>query len=193
MARFVLNMLLVLCFTAMRRSQLCGLVWSDINFRTETILLRKEHSKTAHQWTIPLHENLRAPLIEMKTEIRTKMGSVYSKHDQVFFIQRYNPRFAGNRMNPEQITGIFKRLARNTSTRIGAHNIRHLVATLLANQFVTNQNTAHSSLVAIKELLGHEDIKTTVGYIETDLSTQRELIKGLDRITFKGKPPKSKS
>ena len=191
LSTFTMNMLLVVYFTGIRRSQLVGLVWSDINFDDDTILLRKMHSKTAHQWTIPMHPDLRPPLSLMKSDIRQKVGQAFSEDDQVFLIQRYSNKFAGERMKPMQVTGIFQRLARKTKTRIGLHSIRHLVATQLANQFSRNPHSAHSSLVHIRDLLGHGDIKTTVGYIETDMSTQRQLIEGLNNISFKGKPHRS--
>lgn len=189
MSTFSLNMILVLYYTGIRRSQLCGLVWSDINFTEQTILLRKTHSKTALQWIIALHEDLHDVLLSMKSRIKDRLGASFSENDQVFLVQRYNRRFRGDRLHPDQITGIMRRLAKKTGTDFSAHMMRHMVATMLANQH-TDGKTVPSDLVAIKDLLGHGDIKTTVGYIESNLSTQRELLKAL-KSPLKTHPKKS--
>ncbi len=47
-----------LYYTGIRRRQLIGLQWGDIDFHKKTILLRSRYSKTLREWTIPLHERL---------------------------------------------------------------------------------------------------------------------------------------
>lgn len=40
-------------YTGMRRNQLCGLIWKDINYKNNTILLRSENSKNNREWYVP--------------------------------------------------------------------------------------------------------------------------------------------
>ncbi len=45
----ILNMVQTLFYTGMRRSQLCGLIWSDMDFQENTLLLRKRHSRNGRE------------------------------------------------------------------------------------------------------------------------------------------------
>ena len=185
----ILNMVLTLFYTAMRRAQLCGLIWQDIDFGDNTILLRKQHSKNGREWRIALHNDLRDRLVKMKQDARERFPD-FSETDQVFWIQRYSTGYSGERLTPDQFAGILRRAARRSGVRISAHMIRHLVATTLANQdpgeFHENGEIP-ATLNTIKDFLGHESISTTIGYIEARLSTQRQVIKGLEIQKIKRK------
>ncbi|MCY4228130.1 MAG: tyrosine-type recombinase/integrase [Gammaproteobacteria bacterium] len=185
----ILNMVLTLFYTGMRRSQLCGLDWKDIDFQENTIMLRKQHSKTGREWAIPLHDELRPRLLEMKEDVMQHFPS-FSESDQVFMIQRYSSYYRGARMAPEQLGQILRRTADRSGIRISAHRIRHLVATTLANKDTEDfheKGTIPYTLNSIKDFLGHEDITTTIGYIESNVSSQRTIIKGLKMIKEPGK------
>ncbi len=177
----ILNMILTLFYTGMRRSQLCGLEWQDIDFHENTITLRKQHSKTGKEWTIPLHDDLRTILLAMKQDVMQHWPS-FSESDQVFLIQRYSRDYLGERLEPEQFGQILRRMADRSGIRISAHRIRHLVATTLANKDTEDfheTGTIPYTLNSIKDFLGHEAITTTIGYIESKVSSQRTIIKGL--------------
>ena len=60
------TLLLVFYFTGMRRSQVCGLSWNDVDFDNDTIVLRKKFSKTRKEWEVPLDPRLKAELFELK-------------------------------------------------------------------------------------------------------------------------------
>lgn len=185
----ILNMILTLFYTGMRRSQLCGLDWKDIDFEEDTITLRKQYSKTGREWAIPLHDDLRARLLEMKKDVMDRYPA-FSEDDQVFMIQRYSRAYRGERLVPEQFGQILRRTADRSGIRISAHRIRHLVATTLANKDTEDfheTGTIPYTLNSIKDFLGHEAISTTVGYIESRVSSQRKIIKGLKMSKGYGK------
>ena len=52
------------------------------------------------------------------------------------------------------------------------HDLRHSLGTFLARQ---SQN-----LVVIKDILGHEDVRTTQRYLHTDAETTRKALESID-------------
>ncbi|MDE0280848.1 MAG: tyrosine-type recombinase/integrase [Gammaproteobacteria bacterium] len=181
---FLLNLVLTLYYTGMRRAQLCGLQWEDIDFSQDTILLRKYHSKSEEELLIPMHGDLRNRLLAMKWDV-WNWFSDFSKEDQVFWIQRYSDRYRGERLNPEQLSGIFKRTTAKCGVDVSPHKIRHLVATTLANlapEEIEDVYNIPASLVALRDILGHRDIKMTVDYIEPKLSSQQQILKKLRKV-----------
>ena len=185
LAVFTLRSLLTLYYTGVRCTQLCGLEWRDISFRKKTIFLHEQYSKTGEKYSIPLHEDLHDILLEMKRDASIRFLD-FGPASQVFHLQAYgvSRRYVGNRMTPEQYARVLKRAAQKCRVRVTAHSIRHLFATLLANQ-EANPKTGELplTLVAVKDLLGHRNISTTVGYIEPSLETQREVLRGLKSLT----------
>ena len=185
---FVLNMVRTLFFTGMRRAQLCGLIWTDIDFGDNTIRLRKQHSKNGREWKIALHDELREIFLKMKD--RARQHGDFREEDQVFMIQRHSRAYVGERMTPHQLAGIMRRFTARAGIRISPHQIRHLVATTLANKDPDDfheSGAIPASLNHIKDFLGHENISTTIGYIEPRISSQRRLIKGLELPKGNGK------
>ena len=179
------TLLLVFYFTGMRRTQVCGLRWNNVDFDNDTIALRKEYSKTGREWKIPLEPRLKGALVELKKKALKVLGNGFRLDDQVFWMQLYHPRYSGNRFTPDQCSGLFRRLAKKTATKISAHKIRHLVATTLANcdrSLIAGQTDVPITLTAVQALLGHENIMTTTMYIEPNLQSQRNALKGLDNL-----------
>ena len=114
----------------------------------------------------------------------------FSEEEQVFLIQRHSTAYVGERMTPNQLAGIMRRFTSRADIKITPHQIRHLVATTLANRDMDDfqeSGTIPSSLNNIKDFLGHENISTTIGYIEPRISNQRKLIKGLELPKGNGK------
>ena len=190
----ILLIIQTLAYTGMRRSQLCGLMWKDINFVDNEIHLRKQHSKTGKSWSIALHPELRDHLLAFKLEAMDQFDS-FSETDQVFCIQRYKNRrrYVGSNLEPDQLTGILRRVSDRADVKVSAHRIRHYVATTLANADLGDYDeTGHipASLTAIKQLLGHSNIATTCEYIKPKLSTMHSILQVLE--IPKGKRKKEK-
>ncbi|MCY4219637.1 MAG: site-specific integrase [Gammaproteobacteria bacterium] len=179
---FFLMIVVTLYFTGIRRSQLCGLIWHDIDFKENLILLRKTHSKSRKEWKIPLHSELRPYLLDMKMDTMEQFED-FREDDQIFMVQRYSSEYVGDRLLPDQLTGIMRRISTRSGVKISAHMIRHLVATLLSNrddgEEYRNGEIPHT-LNGIQEFLGHANIATTIAYIEPSIALQRKVIKSLD-------------
>ena len=62
-----------------------------------------------------------------------------------FRIQRYSTRYRGDRLVPEQCSGIFKRTTAKYKMEVSPHKIRHLVATILANLSPRRSRTSTTS------------------------------------------------
>ena len=180
----MLAIILTLYYTGVRCAQLCGLSWQDIDFDDNTILLRKLHSKNGREWRIPMHDTLGRKLQAIKKDQFGRFAGI-DKSSQVFRIQLYSNLYAGDRLTPEQLSCAFMRVSKRCGVRISPHRIRHLFATILANQHhgdYAGTGEPPATLVAIKEILGHTNITTTAGYIEPSLSTQRALIGDIEDL-----------
>ena len=180
---FLLRAVAVLYYTGIRLSQLCGLEWNDIDFEGSTIFLREKYSKSGMEWSIPLHEDLHGVLFQMRNEAN-RLFPDFMKSDQVFFLQRYSDRYLGARMKPDQFARILKKASIRAGVNVSSHRIRHLFATMLANQESekAGKGDAPLTLVALKEILGHRNIATTVSYIEPRLASQRRVLGGIEPL-----------
>ena len=173
---FWLAVLRTFYFTGMRKRQLLGLRWGDIDFAGMTIKLRAATSKTRREWLVPLPiplvgdlERLRRRTIEVRGETPAEA--------QVFCLPMLSTRkrtFSSREMKADNLDNFFQRLRRllpRDSPRISAHRIRHTTATILANS-VTN-------LKVVQEQLGHSSILTTYGYVHPDLESMRKALTAL--------------
>ena len=88
---------------------------------------------------------------------------------QVFNITLFNTKHHGKRMTEEQLSGFFKNLSRKTNIKCSAHRFRHRLATDLVNQ--------KGNIKDVQYLLGHSNVKTTLGYVSTDLHQMRTTLK----------------
>ena len=182
-SEFLLRAVLTLYFTGMRRAQLCGLRWEDIDFEANTIHFREKHSKVGDEWDSPLHEDLHGILNRMKLEASRRFPD-FSNTDQVFFLQRYCTRHRGTRMSPDQFSRVLKKASVRCGVNVSSHRVRHLFATILANQDSDNVRNGEIplTLVALKEILGHRNLSTTISYIEPRLASQRQVLKGIKSL-----------
>ena len=168
---FWITVIRTLYYTGIRRRQLIGLKWSDIDFEKHTILLQSKYSKTLREWVIPLHDDIYEELLTLKKKNQLKYGKNDSalKDSQVFNVTLYNPRYLGKNMTKEQLSGFFRNLSNNTKIKCSAHRFRHRLATDLVNQ--------KGNIKDVQHLLGHSNVKTTLGYVSTDLHQMRTTLK----------------
>ncbi len=171
-------LLVTLALTAMRRSQLVGLNWADVNLsEVPVILLRGETSKSAREYEAPVCSLLCPMLIEFRrvsrgawagTDIEFEKSQVFNLHLHLSGVQQ--PRS----LTHDCVTDFFTRLARDSGTRISAHRLRHRAATMLLRNGL--------DLRHVQELLGHTSILTTMRYVWPDLGvTTAALNKQVER------------
>jgi integrase len=163
-------------FTGMRKRQLVGLVWSDIDFNGMTIRLAAESSKTRREWKVPLPEALAGDLQDLHSRTaHAHRGDL--KHRQVFCLPLFRERptsYRHSRMTADNLDNFFQRLRRAAPPelpRLSAHRIRHTTSTILANKV--------PNLRLVQEQLGHSSIATTYLYVHPDLGAMRSALEAL--------------
>jgi len=151
-------------FYGLRRSEVLGLRWRDIDFEMDTISIRNtvvrqkttiEHERTksrASKRTMYIIPETRDYFLELKQrqdKNRTYMGKAYNDNDHVCVWDDGNP------FKPHYISRSFvKILEKHNLPRIRFHELRHTAGSLLLNKGL--------SIKQIQEYLGHEQVSTTL-------------------------------
>lgn len=160
----------------LRRSEVLGLKWNNINFRRRTMTIRhtvakvtqtvsKDRTKNAtSRRTFPLTDDMIQLLQKMKDEEnqnRVSYGNEYHENDYVFKWPDGRP------FTPDYVSRTFRRLLEINELRpIRFHDLRHSCASLLIDMGWT--------LKDVQEWLGHSDIKMTAN-IYTHLNIARKV------------------
>jgi len=150
-------------FCGLRRSEVCGLRWKDIDFDNNTIticnkitrgntLIEKERTKTLSSYrTMPMENELKKFMLNLKeTQNKDKelFGSEYIDNGYVCVWQD------GHSLLPEYVSHKFKEIIqKNNMPDITFHGLRHTCATLLLSKGY--------DIKLIQEYLGHSSVVTT--------------------------------
>ncbi len=173
-----------LFYTGMRRRQLVGLRWKDIDFQKNLIHLAATTSKTKRSWDVPLDDRLYDDLVHLKQETVLMLGprEDLSEH-QVFCVQRFDDRnrFANDRLTGGQLTGILRTIGKHYSVALSPHRLRHTFGTEVANAMSQHEDIPFG-IRALQHQLGHTDISTTLGYIQPKPEQQRQIVRSLKTI-----------
>lgn len=172
--------------TGLRRGELMGLEWSDINFKSNTLevkrtsqyvpgigVITKEPKTETSKRVISIPESVMSLLKKYKSEQakeRLEVGDLWQGSDRLF------TTWDGRPMHPDTISGWFPELLnRNGLPRIPFHGLRHTAATLLIGQGV------HAKTISSR--LGHSSISTTMNiYGHALRSADREAADKIDSI-----------
>lgn len=168
----------VAAMTGMRRGEVCGLRWSDIDLETGVLEVRQqlitvdhalvfsEHPKTDHgRRRLELDPEtvgaLRAHRLR-QLERRMAIGSGYSDSGLVF------TKLDGYPVHPENVTAVFaRRVARSGLPRIRFHDLRHShAAHLIAagrDALVISRRLGHASVAFTLDKYGHLMPKADAG------------------------------
>ena len=170
-------------FTGMRRGEIVGLKWADIDFENQSLsikrsiykpkdgkALEKEPKSKSSIRTISLPDHLIKTLHEYKLHQDRHisfMGEAWNKLDYVFTEED------GLVMNPQTPTRQFSNfLKRHNIRHLKFHGLRHTSATmLLANG---------CDIKTVSSRLGHADLETTGIYLHARESTDRKAAKTFD-------------
>jgi integrase len=157
--------------TGMRRGEILGLKWQDINFATGTLQVRRILSRVPTQTPERDHVYIEAEPKTQKSrrsitiapfaldvlkqhriqqmEAKLRAGPKWQEHDYVF------PSSIGTYLNPNNVVKEFKKLLKQADLPdIRFHDLRHSAASLLLSAGV------HPKIV--QEILGHTQISMTL-------------------------------
>jgi integrase len=168
----------------MRRGEILGLRWTDIDFATNTLTIRRTVQRIVGEglvemptktkssdWRIPLSP----PCIKVLKEHerfqqaqRDRAGKAWVKTGHVFTSS------IGTPLDPQHVSMNIGRLCEQAGIRrIRFHDLRHSCATLLIE--------SGAPLITVKELLGHSNIMITANtYTHTRLPHQADALRLLD-------------
>lgn len=164
---------LMAAYYGLRRAEILGLCWSDINFKKKFI--RIQHS--AHY--VPVQGKFQTYITDVeKTNsstrtlpllkpIETMLRRIQeeTQRNRFLFRDQYTLKYSdfvfvdhhGYLRKPETVSKALKNLVLQNELRyISLHNLRHTVGTLLSEENV--------NLEKIRDWLGHSDITTTTRY-----------------------------
>ncbi|MEQ8174751.1 MAG: site-specific integrase [Syntrophomonadaceae bacterium] len=162
--------ILDLC-TGMRRGELLGLHWADIDHENREIKLERQIQRVQNVdgpgsylgytglKTQKSQRTIKLPLLaynelmahkERQGQEKAEAGKGYKDEDLIFCTA------IGTKLDPRRVYDIHcQTLVKANIKHIAFHDLRHTVATLLLQ--------AGESTKSIQELLGHSDIRTTLG------------------------------
>lgn len=157
-------------FYGLRRSELCGMRWSSIDFNnnkltlnssivqasinSKTVIVKKDVMKnTASKRTMPLIPEIKEALLKLKAE-QDKNKAYFSNYYNKEYLDYVWVDEIGMIVNPNTLTNHFQKfLEQHGLPKIRFHELRHSCASLLLACGV--------SMKEIQEWLGHSAMSTT--------------------------------
>ncbi len=154
-------LLALMSYAGLRRSELLGLDWDDVDLSRRLLRVRK--AKGGRERTIPIHPAL-APLFADYYATRVPLL------EQAVFVG-----VQGNRLHYTQLGQVFRHYVDasgvNERKRVTPHTLRHVFASELLH--------AGANLRQIQELLGHKHLDSTQRYTRVNAHELRGAIKRL--------------
>jgi site-specific recombinase XerD len=154
-------LLALMAYGGLRRSELVGLDWDDVDLSRRLLRVRK--AKGGRQRTIPIHPAL-APLFAEYYATRVPLA------EQAVFVG-----VQGKRLHYTQLGQTFRRYVEaagvNERKRVTPHTLRHVFASELLH--------AGANLRQIQELLGHKHLDSTQRYTRVNAHELRGAVKRL--------------
>jgi integrase len=168
-----LTVIAVFYFTGMRRRQLAGLRWADLDFTEGIIHLSATYSKNLREWRIPMPGHVQSLLLDLRVET-LKRVQVINPSDPVFKLSLFATRVTGIwsiERSVEQLSRFFRKLMKRTGVEISPHRLRHTAGT----EYMRLTRDPKS----VQMLLGHSKLDTTMRYNHPTLDDVRSLMERL--------------
>lgn len=153
----------LICYLGLRISDVINLKISNIDFNTNTISIVQY--KTDSKLTLPLIDKVKYPLLDYLKNVRPNDADL----DYIFITKEKPYRHHIELKTHSYIVKkyLIKAGIDIDGRKCGFHSLRHSFSTSLLNEDV--------SLYSISTILGHQDIKTTMTYLDIDTSKLKEL------------------
>ncbi len=172
------TMIKMFLYSGLRRGEMCGLEWKDIDFENHLITVRrssqyvagkgiytKETKTETSDCTIKLPSQSFQVLKEYKvwqTEKRLKMGDRWEVSDRIF------TQYDGKPIHPDSVTGWFREfIAKTDLPQITIHSLRHTNITLLIAAGVPLRTVSYRA--------GHAQTSTTENIYAHAIRTADEI------------------
>lgn len=152
--------LLILYSTGIRRSELYGLNWADVEFDSRQLKVTGKRNK---QRIVPFGDELKQALLNYRQTLeQLPEGNVRTKALLV-------DRKTGDRLSSAKIYETVRNYLSQIPTlkKRSPHVLRHSFATAMLNH--------DANLQAVKELLGHESLSTTEIYTHTSFEELKRM------------------
>lgn len=171
--------------TGVRRRQLVALKYGDIDWEARLLTLRFESSKTKRSWKIPLMDWLLDDLTILIAAIEKVLNRPIHKNDRLFNICYFNQRCDpdnddATKMKATYVSQIMKKITKESGVKIGAHKLRHTLATNLCNPIDPEDSP---DIFFAQHILGHRDINSTRIYVQTRIEHRHAYMEKLLRDT----------
>lgn len=153
----------LICYLGLRISDVVNLKLSNINFDDNIISIIQY--KTGNLLTLPLIDKVKYPLLDYLKNVRPNDTEL----DYIFITDKkpYRHHIELKTYNYKIKNYLIKAGVDINGRKHGFHSLRHSFSTLLLNE--------NTSLYSISIILGHQDIKTTMSYLDIDISRLKEL------------------
>ncbi len=153
----------LICHLGLRISDVVNLKLSNIDFNENTIFIIQY--KTDNKLTLPLIDKVKYPLLDYLKNVRPNTTDI----DYIFITNEkpYRHKVELKTHNYIVKNYLIKAGIDINGRKHGFHSLRHSFSTFLLNEDI--------SLYSISTILGHQDIKTTMGYLDIDISKLKEL------------------
>ncbi|MGB5846981.1 MAG: tyrosine-type recombinase/integrase [Ignavibacteriaceae bacterium] len=144
---FLIDIFTTAFYSGMRIGELVNMNWSWVDFNQNLVTVKNSNSftsKSKKERIIPIHQRVK--------EILVRRYSTNCKSSFIFYC------YSSTKLNEDFVSKQFKKAVRSAklNDEIHFHSLRHSFVSVLVQRGV--------SLYAVKELLGHENIKTTQIY-----------------------------
>ena len=152
----------LICYLGLRISDVVNLKLSDIDFNENKISIIQY--KTDNLLILPLIDKVKYPLLDYLKNVRPKCDL-----DYIFITCKkpYRHHIELKKYNYKVKNYLIKAGININGRKHGFHSLRHSFSTLLLKE--------NTSLYSISTILGHQDIKTTMTYLDIDTSKLKEL------------------
>ena len=170
-------------YYALRRSEICGLCWQDIDFENKTIHICRTRTKLTTEVfekntksnsgnrilaLTPEVEEFLLSLKKKQKEYKKIFGNTYKDND---FVCKWED---GKPLRCDYVSHHFQYILKKNSIRqIKFHSLRHSCATALVN-------SNEVSLATVQAMLGHSTLDMTRKYIHPDM---QEKIKAANSVS----------
>ena len=153
----------LICYLGLRKSDVINLKLSNINFDNNTISIIQ--CKTNKELLLPLIDKVKYPLLDYLKNVRPNDAEL----DYIFITTEkpYRHHIELKTHNHKLKKYLIKAGIDINGRKHGFHSLRHSFSTSLLKE--------NTSLYSISTILGHQDIETTMSYLDIDISKLKEL------------------